>query len=131
MGLAHVALWTTDLERSRAFYEHWFGGVAGAKYTNPATGFSSYFIAFGKGARLEVMQKGTLSGPAPDPEQEAPGLAHIAFEVCDRGAVDRLTRQMRLTGFRVLSDPRQTGDGYYESVIADPDGNRVELVAGD
>lgn len=113
----HVALWTDDLERSRAWYERWLGGRAGARYEN-ARGFSSYFVEFDGGARLELM---SMPG-------EEPGLrAHVAFALGSSGRVDELTEELRAAGVTVLDEPRATGDGYYESVVADPDGNRVEL----
>jgi lactoylglutathione lyase len=129
MEITHIALWTNDLERLRAFYEHWLEGTAGQKYTNDNTGFSSYFISFKSGVRLELMQKPGIDPSHNDPEKQAVGLVHIAFTVGDRAAVDRLTKQIKLTGFRVVGEPRQTGDGYYESTILDPDGNRIELLA--
>jgi lactoylglutathione lyase len=117
MTIEHAALWTEDLERSRSFYERHFGGVAGPKYRNDRTGFESYFISFGNGARLEIMRR---------PGMSPGGLAHIAFR-CDD--VDAVTEELRAAGCTVAGEPRRTGDGYYESVVLDPDGNRIELTA--
>jgi len=109
----HVALWTDDLERLRAWYERWLGGRAGARYENPAHGFSSYFLEFEDGARLELMRM---------PGRE-PGLrAHVAFSLGSSGRVDELAAALG-----AVDGPRTTGDGYYEAVVLDPDGNRVEL----
>jgi len=129
MRIEHVALWTCDLERSRAFYVTYLGGTANDKYTNPRTGFESYFLHFDDGARLELMQMPGIVESAHSSEQQSLGWIHVAFEVGDRSAVDALTERLRVDGFRVASAPRVTGDGYYESVVLDPDGNRVELVA--
>ena len=108
----HVALWTADLERLRDWYEGRLGGRAGGRYENEA-GFSSYFVEFGDGARLELMQ---LPG-------EEPGLrAHVAFALGSRERVDELAEELG-----AIEGPRTTGDGYYEAVVLDPDGNRVEL----
>lgn len=131
MKLEHAALWTEDLERSRAFYQRWFEARANQRYTNPRTGFASYFLAFGRGdARLELMQ---MPGVAPRPAlaggTQTMGLVHLAFAVGTPAEVDALTARMREAGVAVLDGPRRTGDGYYESVVADPDGNRVELCA--
>ena len=117
LRIEHVALWTTDLERLRAFYERWFGARAGARYENQS-GFASYFLSFSYGARLELM---TMTS------RDAGSLAHIALSVGSEQGVDRLTERMREAGVRVADGPRRTGDGYYESVVLDPDGNRVEL----
>ena len=126
--LVPVALWTRDLERARAFYERWFGARAGARYRSAnRAGFESYFLTFPDGeGRLELMQLPSLAAAAPAP---AAGWAHIALAVGSREAVDALTARMREAGVPVLSGPRVTGDGYYESVVEDPDGNHVEVTA--
>jgi lactoylglutathione lyase len=124
--LAHVALWATDLDRLVRFYVA-LGGVAGARYHNPQSGFSSCFVAFGDGPPLEVMHRADLAPGAAEP---ARGWAHVALTVGDRAAVDRAVADLRRSGVPILSGPRVTGDDYYEAVIADPEGNRVELVAG-
>ena len=125
MRIEHVALWTADLERSRAFYEA-LGARSGERYSNPRTGFSSYFLSFEGGARLELMQG---AGVGPRPAGDSLGYAHFALCVGGAAAVDELTERLRSEGVPVASEPRTTGDGYYESVVLDPDGNRVELVA--
>lgn len=128
MRLEHVAVWTRDPERLRAFYEQWFGARAGERYRSATRpGFSSYFLTFpAGGARLELMSVPELGGA---PAAPAVGYAHLALSVGSRGAVDALTDRMRAAGVRVLSGPRETGDGYYESVVEDPDGNAVEITA--
>ncbi len=128
MKIEHVALWTTDLERSRAFYERYFGARAGDQYQSRSRrGFASYFLTFAGGeSRLELM---TVPGLGPGPEAAAAGWAHLAITVGTRADVDALTARMREDGVRILSSPRQTGDGYYEVVVEDPDGNQIELTA--
>lgn len=127
MRIEHIALWTRDLERSRLFYEHYFGGSAGEKYTSTRRPFASYFIIFADGARLELMTLPTLID-APD-HTEYVGWAHVAFTVGSRDNVHTLTEQLRQDGYPIVSEPRLTGDGYYESVVLDPDGNEIEIVA--
>jgi lactoylglutathione lyase len=122
----HVAIWTDDLERLRAFYELYLGGVAGERYENASTVLHTYFLDLGGGARLELMQMPAVAERvAGDPQLL--GLAHIAFALGSEHAVDELTDRLRSDGHLILDGPRHTGDGYYESVVADPDGNRVEL----
>lgn len=126
MGIEHVALWTRDIERSRVFYESAFGARANARYESRNTvGFASYFLTFPNGgARLELMQLPVLAPAAPHP---AVGYAHIAISVGARESVDALVERLRANGVRVRSEARMTGDGYYEAVVEDPDGNAVEI----
>ena len=125
MKIEHVALWTQQLEPMRAFYEQFFNGRSSSRYTNPKTGFTSYFLSFESGARLELMQRPDIVGTVPSTEQM--GLTHLAISLGSETAVDTLTNQLNEAGYPIVSQPRTTGDGYYESVILDPDGNRIEL----
>lgn len=124
--IEHVAIWTDDLERLRAFYERYFGASAGERYENQSTGFRSYFLELGGGARLELMQIPAVA-EHPSAGPELLGWAHVAFALGSEQAVDALTELLRSDGYAILDGPRRAGDGYYESVVADPDGNRVEL----
>jgi len=127
MNIEHVALWTQNLEGLKTFYETYFQASAGEKYTNPEKQFESYFLAFSSGARLEIMQVPEITGPGGGPDRPLQGYAHLAFSVGSEQAVDALTARLRQDGYRVVGEPRRTGDGYYESVVLDPDGNRVEI----
>ena len=108
----------------RAFYAEVLGGVSGDLYENPATGFRSHFVSFGEGARLELMHR---PGLLPAPTGTTAGYAHIALSLGSRDAVDGAVAALRRRGVPIESEPRVTGDGYYEAVILDPEGNRVEL----
>jgi lactoylglutathione lyase len=127
--IEHIAVWTDDLERLRAFYERYFEAGTGPKYANPQHGFESYFLTFASGARLEIMQMPGIPPSGNDPLRQASGYTHLALATGSEGAVDALTGRLRADGYRVLDGPRRTGDGYYESVVLDPDGNRVEITA--
>jgi lactoylglutathione lyase len=129
MRIEHVALWTTDLQRCKQFYTAYFGAVAGAEYLNPAKGFRSCFLSFLEGARIEVMMTSTLSPLAIEPGAQRMGLTHFAISVGSKQRVDELTSKLSKDGFPIVDGPRRTGDGYYESVVLDPDGNRVEITA--
>jgi lactoylglutathione lyase len=124
--IEHVALWTRDLEQLRDFYVRWFGAESNDGYENPGKRFRSYFLQFGSGARIEVMQTPAVGDPHAQP---AVGYAHLALSLGSDAAVDALTARLRDAGVPVIDGPRRTGDGYYESVILDPDGNRIELTA--
>jgi lactoylglutathione lyase len=129
MRIDHVALWTTDLERCTQFYVSYFGAVAGPAYINAAKGFRSCFLSFGDGARIEAMTTTTLSPVVIEPGAQRMGLTHIAFSLGSEQLVDELTQRLENDGFPIVDGPRRTGDGYYESVTLDPDGNRVEIAA--
>jgi len=128
--IEHVAIWTPDIERLVHFYMRYFGARAGVKYMNPAKGFESRFLSFDGGMRLELMRSDSLRLPPIERGAERPGLTHLALSVGSEEGVDRLTSQLRRDGHEILDGPRRTGDGYYESVVLDPDGNRLELTAG-
>lgn len=127
MRIEHVAIWTRDLERLREFYERSFGARAGERYERPAHGYASYFLAFDSGARLELMAMESIPDSRDDPFTQAQGLIHFAVSLGSEAAVDELTARLAAEGVRVLDGPRRTGDGYYESTVLDPDGNRLEL----
>jgi lactoylglutathione lyase len=129
MILEHVALWTPDLERSRHFYETYFAASAGERYENRLNGFSSYFLTFASGSRLELMQMPGIEPRAYPPSSQAMGFVHLAFTPGDEAAVDALTERLRGDGYAVVSEARRTGDGYYESTVFDPDRNRLEIAA--
>ncbi|HEY5748365.1 MAG TPA: VOC family protein [Chryseolinea sp.] len=125
MKIEHIALYTTDIEKLKAFYEHYFQATAGEKYINPKKQFQSYFLSFSEGSRIEIMQKTGI--PQRAQEEESMGLTHFAIAVSDKETVDALTEQLRANGYKIAGEPRTTGDGYYESVVLDPDGNRIEI----
>jgi lactoylglutathione lyase len=120
--IEHVAIWTRDLEIMRAFYAETLGATSGRLYENRVTGFKSYFLSFGDGARLELMHQ-----PGRAPSSPPAGCAHIALALGSRAAVDEAIATLRHSGVSVESDPRVTGDGYYEAVVLDPERNRIEL----
>ena len=128
MHIEHLAIWTEDLERLRSFYETHFQARAGAKYVNDQKGFESYFLAFpAGGARLELMSMSGVRELEREVEAQFMGYSHLAFSLGSRERVDALTARLHDAGFQLVSGPRKTGDGYYESCVLDPDGNRVEI----
>ena len=126
--LEHVAIWTRDLEGMKDFYCAYFDGKAGAKYRSKSAAhpnFESYFLTFGDGSRLELMNRPQMQR---EPKgQMRTGYIHLAFSLGSREAVDALTERLRQDGYPVLSGPRVTGDGYYESCVLDPEENQIEL----
>lgn len=122
----HVAIYVSDLERARRFFEDYFGGVAGKRYDNVATGFSSYFISLDGFACIEIMTRPEVDATAPHGLYD-PGYAHMAISLGSNMAVDAMTRRLVDDGYELLSGPRTTGDGYYESCIRIFDGIVIEL----
>lgn len=124
--IGHIAFWVNDLEVMRAFYQQYFGMKCSKKYENSHRGFSSYFLFFNTGTRIEIMNRKDI------PEINiakglSNGFAHLAFSVGNKETVDQLTELLRHEGYKVIGEPRTTGDGYYESIILDPEGNWVEI----
>ncbi len=124
MRIEHAAVYYADLEAAKAFFEKYFSASSGKMYHNNKTCFRSYFLSFDGGARLEIMSKDAVSQKQ---LADSLGLAHLAFSLGSVEKVDSLTTRLENDGYKVLSQPRTTGDGYYESCIEDTEGNRIEL----
>lgn len=125
MRIEHIALYVNDLEKARDFFVTYFGAVSNDGYHNPYTDFRSYFLTFDDGARLEIMTKPDLTDSGDFLNRF--GYSHIAFSVGSKDAVDSLTEKFRENGYPVISGPRTTGDGYYESCILGFEGNIFEI----
>lgn len=125
MKIEHIAIWVSDIEKMRRFYEQYFNVKTGEKYINLKKNFTSYFLSFSEGARLELMQKPEISKEVN--QEEYLGFIHFAISVGSKENVDSLTEKLRQDGFKITGEPRTTGDGYYESLVLDPEGNRIEI----
>lgn len=123
MHIEHVAIWVKDLEKMRAFYVDYFNVSSSELYYNPKTQFQSYFLTFESGSRLELMTKKFLAARAVD----IFGYAHLAIAVGGKADVDAFVEKMVSKQYPLLNGPRMTGDGYYEAVVQDPEGNLIEL----
>ena len=129
MKIEHIAIWTYNLEGMRSFYMRYFDASSNEIYYNHSKGYRSHFLTFNGDCRLEIMEMPGVPKSKNDVVKQFTGLIHFAIKVDSRTDVDKLTNIIKSDGFKVISEPRITGDGYYESVILDPDGNRVEIVA--
>lgn len=127
MRIAHIAIWTQNLEELVEFYQMYFQASASPKYVNSAKQFESYFLAFASGARLELMRMPTILKRRDSEKQQHTGYDHLAFSVGSKEQVDALTARLQRDGYRVIDGPRWTGDGYYESRVLDCDGNPIEI----
>jgi lactoylglutathione lyase len=127
LRIEHIAVWTDQLEQLKDFYVKYFQAQVGNHYRNPGKQFESYFLSFASGARLELMHQPGRQSIRTNPEAPTLGYAHLSFATGSEQTVDMLTNLLRQDGIRVIDGPRHTGDGYYESVVLDPDGNRIEL----
>ncbi|MEK5381853.1 VOC family protein [Niallia sp. FSL W8-0635] len=124
MKIEHVAIWVKDLEGMKKFYTTYFEGTANSKYRNIEKKFESYFLSFKEGARIELMRKAGVDKPD---SNDRIGWAHLAISLGSEEAVNELTERLQKDGYLLVNGPRLTGDGYYESVIEDPEGNLIEL----
>lgn len=125
MKIEHIAMYVNDLEAAKMFFEKYFGAKANDGYHNAKTNFRSYFLTFEDGARLEIMNKPLLADS--EKELQRTGYNHIAFSVGSKEKVDQLTGRLKKDGYRVESEPRTTGDGYYESCVIGIEGNQIEI----
>lgn len=125
MQLEHAAIYVNNLEQMKTFYEKYFNAQANQKYHNPKTGLETYFLSFETDARLELMTRPDKVDNTKPLYQT--GITHLAFKTNSKEKVDLLTDQLKSDGYTVLSGPRTTGDGYYESVILDPEDNQIEI----
>ena len=125
MRIEHAAMYVKDLEKAKDFFIKYFGAVPNEGYHNKNTDFRSYFLSFDEGARLEIMTRPSMD----DAEKTAArtGLIHLAFGVGSEEKVDELTARLKADGYEVLSGPRTTGDGYYESCVVGIEGNQIEI----
>lgn len=129
MEIDHIAIWCNDLEGMQHFYMHYFDAGTSEGYYNHSKDFRSCFLNFDSDCKLELMQMPGIPKTKNDPRKQYTGIVHLAIKVGSKIKVDQLTDKIRNDGFPVLSEPRTTGDGKYESVILDPEGNRIEIVA--
>lgn len=127
MKIEHIAIWTNNLEKMKHFYETYFDCTSGEKYENTSKNFTSYFLTFDSGARLELMSMKSIPKSKDNPYDQFTGLIHLALSVGSKEAVLILTSRLKSDGYEVLDLPRTTGDGYFESIVLDPEGNRLEL----
>ena len=125
MKIEHVAMYVNNLEAAKEFFIRYLGGRANDGYHNKTTDFRSYFLSFDGGARLEIMQKPQMADPKKDLNRT--GFVHVAFSVGSKEKVDELTARLKADGFPVVSGPRTTGDGYYESCIVGIEDNQIEI----
>jgi lactoylglutathione lyase len=129
MNVHHIAIWTSDLARLKDFYTTYFDCKALSKYRNESKNFESFFLRFGNDTQVELMQMPDIPENLNDSVRQYRGLIHFAISVGDQQEVIALTHKLKTDGFIIVSEPRTTGDGYFESCVLDPDGNRIEILA--
>lgn len=127
MKIEHIAIWVKDLEKMKNFYEKYFKASANEIYHNNKKSFHSYFLTFEGGSRLELMHKPLISDHEIPSATEHLGITHMAISTGSKEGVQALTEDIRDAGYTIIGEPRTTGDGYYESVILDPENNRIEI----
>ena len=125
MKIEHRAMYVNDLEKAKNFFTFYFDAKSNEKYRNKKTNFESYFLSFEDGSRLELMYKPEMDNA--NKTLARTGFIHIAFSVGSKEKVDLLTKQLQNDGYEVISGPRRTGDGYYESCIVGFEMNQIEV----
>ncbi len=129
MKIEHLAIWVNDLEKMKDFYQKYFNASAGEKYHNPTKNFTSYFLSFEEGCRLELMHRPDIPINKNEKINQYLGIIHFAVCVGSKEKVNALTEKLREDGFTIQGEPRTTGDGYYESVVLDPEDNFIEITS--
>lgn len=127
MRIEHIAMYVSDLENTKDFYVRFFGAKTNEKYHNFLTGLETYFLTFDDNTRLEIMTRPEVKASEKSLTQS--GYIHLAFSVGSKEKVDKLTKELENAGYKVISGPRTTGDGYYESCVLGPENNQIEIVA--
>ena len=128
MKVEHIAYWVEDIEAVKEFYLNYFDVTCGNKYINPKKNYTSYFITFNEGgSRIELMHRPDISENL-SKRGFMKGLAHLSISVGGKEIVDKLTERFRKDGYTIESEPRTSGDGYYESAVSDPEGNYIEIL---
>lgn len=125
MRIEHIAMYVNDLEKTKDFFVKYFNAISNEGYHNQKTDFRSYFLSFEDGARLEIMKKPQMEDG--EKSLNRTGYIHIAFSLGGKEAVDELTEKLKKDGYTIVSGPRTTGDGYYESCIVGIEGNQIEI----
>jgi len=125
MKLDHLAITVSDLERTKNFFVKYFNCKLGKDYHNPRTGLHSCFVSFEGETRLELMRWDDIDF-APKHLQEKTYF-HLSVSVGNKEEVDAMTARLQTDGYAVKSNPRTTGDGYYESVIVPFDSIELEI----
>lgn len=121
----HIALATDDLAGLCGFYRS-LGGIASPTSTDPDTGARRCVLDF-CGVRLELFERPTR-GECATGNGQGPALLHFGFALGSADAVDQLTGVVAAAGHPILEPPQRVGgSGNYESVVVDPDGNRLKL----
>jgi lactoylglutathione lyase len=129
MTIDHIAIWVDDIETMRQFYSTYFDAISSEIYRNPGKNYTSYFLSFGENkTRIELIHRPDVMD-SPSPRNFTKGLTHLAISVGNVASVNELTERLRTDGYTVQSEPRTTGDGYYESVVSDPERNSIEITA--
>ncbi|QIA09779.1 VOC family protein [Draconibacterium halophilum] len=129
MKVEHLAIWTYNLEGMRSFYMHYFDASSSEVYHNHSREYRSYFLSFDGDCRIELMEMPGIPKSRDNTLKQFTGLIHFAFKLGSKSKVHELTETLRKDGYKIISEPRTTGDGFFESVFLDPDGNRVEIMA--
>lgn len=127
MKIDHIAIYVENLEATKEFFIKYFNATANNLYHNPKTELSTYFLSFEDNTRLEIMSRPNMIKT--EFNLYCQGFIHLSFSLGNKEKVNELTARLKNDGYKILSGPRTTGDGYYESCVLGPENNILELVA--
>ena len=124
MQIKCISMWTQNLEGMKYFYVKFFGAEAGALYNNEKAGFECYLLTFKRGLVVELMRRADVKTR---PVRPYIGITGLAFKAGTMKEVRRITEKLQKENVPVLKEPRISGDGFFSSTVADPDGNEIEI----
>lgn len=130
MFLDHISMYADDPEKTKEFYEKYFGGESNHGIINEDTGTMSYFLSFGGGgtAKLEIINRPEIKNMQKNHIDL--GYLRLAFMQDSEEDVNNKIEELREAGYQIIKEPRIAEDGYYSGVVLDPGDNQVEILYG-
>jgi glyoxylase I family protein len=127
MGIHHVDLVVSSVERSLPFYRELLGplGWHGISEVEGERGETIWYLN-GRDSSIGLREAQSAGGN----DRYRVGLHHLAIEVMSRAVVDERADWLRQNGALLESEPQEYtySPGYYAVFFYDPDGLKLELL---